>query len=489
MLQILHKLRIEVIHKLCCKRGEAMENNNINTKIRFWGGLKTIGGTIVSVEYENSRIIVDFGLFYSPSESFSAIVKTRQHALVEDYINLNKIPPIDGIYSRKCLRHLASIIPAEEDERNTAVIISHTHLDHIGAMGMISPKVPVYLTEESLKLYEAIEEVGDGVFGDRGYSGCPYNEAVNLGEIKVTAIPVDHDVIGACGFLIETPDTKIVYSGDLRLHGKYPELTKNFLSKARSFQANLLIMEGTMINGEKESKETKASCQLDGVTTEVQVTEIFIELLKKYSGIVLMNISETNLERAADIVKAAAAEGRTVVLEPKTAYLLWRMLGNHNFMVYKSEELEIELQNNTAPEWIKNLLKSYEGIAFYDINVSPGKYVLQNSFKNLMELLDLNLKNGVYIHSNAVPLGAYDPDWEKLQIFLRRLGLDYQYAGSSGHAFHSHLKCMIDEIKPEILIPLHSFYPEKLYPESKVQFLPQYDAEYIIKDKKVIKVR
>ena len=33
-----------------------------HTNIRFWGGLKTIGGTVVSVEYKNSRVIFDFGL-------------------------------------------------------------------------------------------------------------------------------------------------------------------------------------------------------------------------------------------------------------------------------------------------------------------------------------------------------------------------------------------------------------------------------------------
>lgn len=463
--------------------------NTSNTKIRFWSGLRTIGGTIVSVEYENSRVIFDFGLSYSPSESFSALVKTRYHALVEDYINLNKVPSIDGIYSRKALRHLTTVIPVEEDERNTAVIISHIHLDHIGAMGLISPQIPVYLTEESLKLYEAIKEVGEGVLGDRRYNSCSYNKEFDVGDIKITAIPVDHDVMGACAYFIETPDVKIVYSGDLRLHGKYPDLTKGFMSKACSFQPNLLIMEGTMINGEKESKETKASCELDGITTEKEVTERLRVRLEKCSGLALMNISETNLERVADIIEAASEEGRTVVLEPKTAYLVSSMLRNHDFMIYKSEELEIALEGNKAPRWIKELLEGHYTISYNDINMSPGKYLLQNSFKNLMELLDLNLVNAVYIHSNAVPLGAYDPDYEKLQQFIRRLNLDYEYIGSSGHAFHSHLKCIIDGIKPEILIPLHSFYPEKLYPESKIQFVPKYDVEYIIKDKKMIKVK
>jgi ribonuclease J len=460
-----------------------------NTKIRFWNGLKTIGGTIVSVEYENNRVIFDFGLSYNPAEEFSAMVKTRGHVMVEDYINLNKIPPIDGLYSRKDLRNLSNVISAEEDERNTAVLISHLHLDHIGAMGLVSPNIPVYLTEDSLKLYEALEEIGEGVPGERSYSSIEYDKVLKVGVIKVTAVQLDHDVLGACSFFIETPDIKIVYSGDLRIHGRQPELTMDFVSKAHNFMPNLLLMEGTMINGEKDSKDTKPSNELNGINTENQVKEMLTDKFEKAKGLVLVNASERNLERIADIVEAADAAGRKIVLEPATAYLISRIIDSGNFIVYESEELEAELLKGNVAGWLSELLSAYETVSYKDINLNPKKYVVQNSFKNLMELLDLNLKKGVYIHSNAVPLGAYDPDFQKLQEFLRRLKVDYEYIGTPGHAFHSHLKYIIDEIEPEILVPLHSFYPEKLYPESKLQFLPDYGVEYIVKDKKMIKLK
>lgn len=461
----------------------------INTKIRFWSGLKTIGGTIVSVEYEGSRIFFDFGLNYNPAEEFSGIVKARYHAIVEDYINLRKIPAIDGLYSREALRNLDSIVSAEEDKRITAVFVSHIHLDHIGAMGLVSPKIPVYLTEESLKIYKAFEVVGEGVIGFRNYSSISYDEELSVGAIKVTAIQLDHDVIGACGFFIETPDVRIVYSGDLRLHGKHPELTKEFIAKAFNFKPNVLMMEGTMINGDKDSRDTKPSSELAGINTEQQVKEMLINKFEKTKGLVLINTSERNVERLEDIIEATDNVGRKIVLEPETAYLVSTVLNKDNFLIYKSEELEMELLKGLEPEWITEIMASYESINYRNINLSPQNYVLQNSFRNLMELLDLNLKKCTYLHSNAVPLGAYDPDWEKLQEFLRKLKVDYEYIGTPGHAFHSHLKYIIDGIQPEILVPLHSFYPEKLYPESKLQFLPNYDVEYIVKDNKMIKLK
>jgi ribonuclease J len=461
----------------------------IDTKIRFWSGLKTIGGTIVSVEHEGSRVIFDFGLNYNPAEEFSGIVKPRYHAIVEDYINLNKIPPIDGLYSKVDLRNLDNIVSAEEDNRNTMVFISHIHLDHIGAMGLIAPIIPVYLTEESLRIYRAFEAVGEGVFGERSYSSMRYEETLNVGSIKVTAIQLDHDVIGACGFFIETPDIRIVYSGDLRIHGKHPELTREFIAKANKFKPNVLMMEGTMINGEKDSRDTKPSPDLNGVNTEHQIKESLINKFEKSKGLILINTSERNVERLEDIIEASEKAGRKIVLEPETAYVVSTVLGKDNFLIYKSEEVEAKILEASEPEWMAELLMNFESINYKEINLSPQKYILQNSFRNLMELLDLNLKKSIYVHSNAVPLGAYDPDFEKLQEFLRRLKVEYEYIGTPGHAFHSHLKYIIEGIQPEILVPLHSFYPEKLYPESKLQFLPDYGVEYIVKDRKMIKLK
>jgi ribonuclease J len=462
--------------------------DTLYTKIRFWKGLRTIGGTIVSLEYENDRLLFDFGLNYNPAENFSAIVRTRHNSLVEDYINLGIIPAIDGIYSRKALRNLTDVIAAEEDERNTAVVISHLHLDHIGAMGMVAENIPVILTEDSLKLYEALEEVGEGVLPRRAYSACTYNEDINIGNIKVTPVQVDHDIIGACGFIIETPDLKLVYSGDLRLHGEHKEYTMEFLAKANSFEPDILIMEGTMIEGEKKSRTVKPSFELTGINTEAQVRAVIKNKLKNSSGLLIMNFSERNLERLIGLLEAAEESGRKFVLEPESAYLLSKLSDKRNFLIYKSAELTLKLGESEVPEWLSEMLDKYETITYNEINMRPQDYVLQNSFRNLMELLDLNLTKAVYIHSNAVPLGAYDPDYVKLQEFLKKLKVNYEYIGTSGHAIHSNLKYMIDKIQPKILIPLHSNYPEKLYPESKLQFLPEYGAQYKIRDNKIIKL-
>ncbi len=147
-----------------------------HTNIRFWGGLRTIGGTVVTVEYKDSRVIFDFGMTYNPASNiFDGQIKRRTHGMVRDNLRLKLIPPIDGLYSAESLGdYQPKLIPAEESSQKTAVIISHLHLDHIGAMGLIAPSIPVYLTKESHELYRALEVIGQGVPGERDYQSCDY---------------------------------------------------------------------------------------------------------------------------------------------------------------------------------------------------------------------------------------------------------------------------------------------------------------------------
>ena len=177
-----------------------MAKDLYHTNIRFWGGLKTIGGTVVSVEYKNSRVIFDFGLTYDPATNiFDGQIKRRSHGMVRDSLRLNLIPPIDGLYAAENLgSYQQDLIPAEEYGQETAVIISHLHLDHIGAMGLIAPSIPVYVTKESHELYQALEVIGEGVPGNRDYQSCDYGVSFSIGEINITPIQVDHDIRGMC---------------------------------------------------------------------------------------------------------------------------------------------------------------------------------------------------------------------------------------------------------------------------------------------------
>nr|WP_283249379.1 MBL fold metallo-hydrolase [Lederbergia citrea] len=394
------------------------------------------------------------------------------------------IPKIDGLYSEQDLAGEEGVVPAELDKRETAVIISHIHLDHIGAMGTIAPEIPVYLTSDSLKLYRALDTVGEGVPGNRNYQSCDYEQSFNVGEITITPIPVDHDTLGACAFHIQTPDGSILYSGDLRLHGKYPERIEQMIEKAKERSFDVLIMEGTTLNSVEVHREPLVpSKELpEDFLTEKLIPSKMVSVLEEANGIGCFNIYNRNIDRLEGILEAGKNSKRTVVFEPETAYLVSSFLPESEFAIFLSSETKEEMKNGKLLEWKKALFERYETLDAVQINESPSRYFMQNSYEQTMEIFDLNVENGVYIHSNGVPLGDFDPSYQNLKNFLKRIGIDHVLVGTSGHAIPNHLQYILDELDPDFLIPLHSFHPERLIPRRGRQVLPEYGVTYVLKN-------
>ena len=222
------------------------------TTIQFYSGLKTIGGTIISIQYGKSRVIFDFGLVYNPSTNiFDGQINLRETAMRRDYLKLGLLPKIDGIYSEETPIHEPSILPASKSDVNTVILISHLHLDHMGVMGMIDPSIPVLMTDDSLRLYSILDTIGENIPGNRPYTSVPYNDSFSIGDIKITPLQVDHDVLGACAFHIETPTGSLVYTGDLRMHGAHPEYISSFIEQAKELGFDAIITEGTTLQSEE----------------------------------------------------------------------------------------------------------------------------------------------------------------------------------------------------------------------------------------------
>ncbi|WP_019154134.1 MBL fold metallo-hydrolase [Robertmurraya massiliosenegalensis] len=450
------------------------------TTLTFYGGLNTIGGTIISLQYGDSRVIFDFGLVYNPQKNiFDGHIKLRRNALVRDYLKLGIIPNIDGIYSKDDLSNDSTIVAADGYSGNTAVLVSHLHLDHIGAMGLIDATIPVYMTEDSLRLYDTLDVIGEGVAGNRKYQTCHYNQSFAVGDISITPLQVDHDILGACAFHIETPDGAIIYTGDVRMHGSHPEWIEAFITKAKKLGFDAVIMEGTSIRSEEETPEDMliANKELSEDTlTETLLPFKMADILTETKGLGVFNIYHRNIDRIHGILQAGKKSGRKVVFEAETAQLALTLMESKNFLVYESDEL----RHSSLSEWRQNLLNQIPAISYKEINENPNQYLVQNSYASSLELFDLHVEDGIYLHSDGVPLGPYDPAFENLDRILQLVGLEKIHMGTGGHATPQNLKYIVDKLDPAILIPLHSFYPERLKPKTGVQLLPQYGKSYVL---------
>lgn len=425
------------------------------TKVTFYSGMRTIGGTVIAIEHKDHRLIFDFG--YVVNSIFDDVLSPRPGSLVTDALRLKALPLVDGIFSKDDLGDF-DLGSYEEDHRETAFFISHMHLDHMASIGLLAPEIPIYVSAHSKKLYEGLVVAGDGQPGYKpNLIDKAFNQPFMIGEMKVSLIAIDHDVVGASGLKVETPEGSIVYTGDYRFHGHFPEKMDGFI--AATTGSDVLITEGVTVSFVEEDRVLEPIKENpEASRNEYQLIEALASLCKERKGLLCLNLYNRNIHRIEGVLDMVKEVGRTFVLDDSTAKLI-------NYYCHRQDYKILDTD-----------------ISIEDINANPDKFILQTTYKTTMRLMDLNLEDGLYIHSNGVPLGDFDPSYKRVLALLETLGLEFMAMPCGGHAHPDQLQYMVQAINPKTLVPYHSFAPEKLEVPGKAQVLPEAYSSYELVD-------
>ena len=434
------------------------------TKLRFYSGLKEIGGTVVGVETDTAICYFDFG--FAVADRIDHKVNLRKGHEAYDYVKLGVLNAIDGIYEPETAKRLGLKAFGETD-KEVFFIISHMHIDHMGGLGCLDSKVPVYMSSDSAKLYHTMGVMGElEVREHENIIPVDYDGSFTVGDIKVTCVQVDHDVIGACGFLIETGEGRICYTGDYRYHGFHPEISAAFAEKCKG--ADLMISEGVTIS----------FADVDMLSLEGPVRErsewTLLEDMKNAAateeGLIIINNYNRNVERIHRLIGEIKAAGRVMALEPEQAAYIAAFYPEDEFCVYIPESDESECGRDAADKlsdkrFAAENLAGRKIVTRAELMANPRKYILQQDYKNSYELFDLVSVTSLYVHMDGAPLGDYDPSFAVFYTMLDTIGIHYERWGLGGHAEPYYLRHTVDVIEPKILVPLHSFRPEQLVSE------------------------
>ena len=451
-----------------------------NTHIEFHKGLRG-SGVVVSVTYNNSRVIFDFGAPYEPqNQVYDNDIRRRVKNKIKDGIILGNVPPIDGIFDEDHVKGI-DIKSYQQASRTTGVIISHLHLDHMSNIDMVHPNIPVYMHKDGYNLLQALIDIEDEVHS-RDYTPVELHTPFTIGEIMITAYFSDHPCFGACGYLIETGDKTIYYSGDIRFHGLRSEKAYNELELFADKNIDLLIIDGTTYSKKEFIRNTDSELAMNIPTKalpEQAICEKFIynELtskLKQSDTLGIFNIYHRDMQLIEALIECADKSNRIITFEPKTAYVIKKLL-NRTVNVYDID-VTIDLP------YIKEI-ENNPRITDEDISKCPTNYLLQNSYENLLELLSLPTTNANYFHLFGLPLIPTEPNYKIMKSLVNRMNINfhsYTNLYSFNHAYPGNLCYMIERIAAKMVVAVHSRNPEKLVTQSGVHILPKENVLYQI---------
>lgn len=471
----------------------------MKTKFIMHSGLYTIGGVVCSVEYGKDRVIFEMGSAYNPeTDVYDGAVLPRSKAWVKDAIRTQKIPAIHGLYRKQDIDGFMDLIPAEESDLNTAVFITHLHLDHMAGIGMVAPNIPIHMNENAVIIERALEATGEGVPTlEREYTHFEENVPIKVGKIEVLPIISSLRSYRDFALLITTPDGTIHWTGDFSLHGEDVQLAIAEMEFLKARKIDVLLCDCTsfmdevllQMNNTTDPKAILPSREIpEGMLDSKDVNRELFKVLEQQGGLCVFNFYQREMDEAKRYIEWAEKVNRICVFEPDCAYIIYKFY-QIKPNVYVPDSARYPENPDLQPDWFKELLANSTVITREAIFANPSGYLLQNSYRHILELFDLPDEGGAYLHADGIPIGEFDPAYKNLLRIIERTKFRYVTffcKNYFGHGYPPQVKYFCDQVDPKVLIPCHGFNPERLLPNHGEQLLPIEGKTYILSGGKLI---
>ncbi len=459
--------------------------------LTFYGGVNEIGGNKILFEAEGTKLFLDFGMSFNiANQYFAEFLQPRKCTALADFFDLGLLPDIKGIYRLDYLKHMSR--PAEERSVD-AVLLSHAHADHAQYIHFLRTDIPIYCTEATKIILQALEETGSNPLSDlvtacdaftfytnkkgnlsrvtrkntefvheRVYHLMEPEDRVTIGSLEIEMVPVDHSLPGACGYIIYSDEGNLVYTGDIRFHGSNQALSEIFVEKAKAAEPKWLVTEGTRIDSTQQDSEA-------GVKREIT------QLIATAKGLVFVEHPIRDLDRVNTIFEAAKANKREFVVTLKLAYLIEALgdlaplsLSDVKILVPKKgwgliskDGIDSKLVEQDYAIWERAFINRENAITCNELRKKPEHYVVSMNLWEINQLTDIQPKSAIWIKSSCEPFcEEMELDERRKRNWLDHFGIKEYFAHASGHASVQELKALINAINPDRLYPVHTEHPE-----------------------------
>jgi ribonuclease J len=260
-------------------------------------------------------------------------------------------------------------------------------------------------------------------------------------------------------------------------------MTQEFLESAEYSEPVAMICEGTRMVRKGKRRHLSESSVEKGI----------IDVCKKAdqdSKAVLYTHPGRDMDRFRTFHKVAEACGRVIVITPKTAHLLHRLI----------EDEHLDLPNPLTDDLIRVYYKLKRSCTFsekdyfvwerpYLDKIITAKelkerntdYIINLDFYSFTELISIRPETGShFIYSMSEPFTEEDLEDEVLHNWLNHFGLIYHQLHASGHLSRKELGEALIQVKPKNVYPVHTEHPELFFEQYDRVIIPELNSTYSI---------
>ncbi len=330
-----------------------------------------------------------------------------------------------------------------------AILISHCHGDHIGELCYVPDNIPVYMGKVSREIGIAYQKhMGKNFLNGLDFHSIRTfdNSPFCIGDIRITPVQSDHSAYDAYMFLIEADGRKVLHTGDYRLHGP----GKNrLLHQLDAFQGiDLLITEGTVIG-----RDDRHSYD------EENVENIIRSAISSYKYCFVLG-SSGNIDRIASVAKAV----------PTGKYFLMDRFQKEILDIVASHDPEYKEVFHKAIYLGSNIATQIERRGFCLLaRVNPAMEEMLKEYA------------GKYPAETCLVYSMWTGYMDKDNIsHFCSLTENMMIAHTSGHVRLSDMNRMINSLKPERILFIHTECRKEDIPIDKTDRIVRLDDKEIL---------
>ena len=382
------------------------------------GGVEEVGKNMTAIECGDDIIVVDIGIQFKNENT----------------------PGVDFILPNT---HYLE----ERQDKIRAVLITHGHLDHIGAIPYVMPRIgnpPLYTRLLTSVLIQKRQEEFPHV-PKLNIKVVEKNETITVGKLKVGFFSVTHTIPDAMGLIIDTPYGSIVHTGDLKLDHIDGIVTEEEEAEYdRAFKdRKVLILMADSTNVENPGFSIP----------EKTVHQNLEKIIKEMSGRLIIATFSSLLERLLKITEFAEKYGKKVLVEGRSLKQNIEISKQLGLVKAKKETfITADDVENFPPDRIIILATGAQGDEYGAIMRMSNKTHTK---------IRITPRDTIILSSSIIP--GNERAVQQLKDNLSRLGahiIHYRIADvhSSGHANRDETAWIHRKIKPKFFMPLHGYH-------------------------------
>ncbi|MDO8507111.1 MAG: ribonuclease J [bacterium] len=385
-------------------------------KIIPLGGLGEIGKNMTVYEYENDIIIVDMGFIFPDGDMLGV-----------DYL----IPDISYLQDKK--------------DKIRGVLITHGHEDHVGGIPFIMPQInaPIYAPKLTCGLIEAKASEHPQLKHLKLNVIDPDKDKLKLGAFEVEWFRVTHSIPDSVGIILNTPEGRIVYTGDFRFDHSPVDGKKTDISKlSRLGDEGVLALLSDSTNAEVPGFSV----------SEQTIAATFDNIFEKAEGRIIVAAFASQINRIQLVINAAQKHHRKIAFSGRS--------------LLRNIEVAVRLGYLKIPQGIAMKVQDIATYAPDKIVVmstgSQGEAMAALSRMARGEHKQIKIGKGDTVVYSSSPIPGNESSITTVVDDLFRRGAEVIFDEKdgdrthvSGHPGQEELKLMMELVRPKYLVPWH----------------------------------